>query len=57
MTDKKYPSDLTDEEWKAIQVILLKEEGRSMGRPREIDLRRVWDAIRYITQSLPAGSR
>ena len=48
MTDKKYPSDLTDEEWEVIKAILLKEEGRSMGRPREVDLRRVWDAISYI---------
>lgn len=24
MTDKKYPSDLTDEEWEIIKVILLK---------------------------------
>jgi len=35
MTDKKYPSDLTDEEWEIIEVILLKEEGRSLGRPRK----------------------
>jgi len=51
MTDKKYPSDLTDEEWEVIKVILLKEEGRSMGRPREVDLRRVWDAISYINKT------
>ena len=51
MTDKKYPSDLTDEEWEIIKVILLKEEGRSMGRPREVDLRRVWDAISYINKT------
>lgn len=51
MTDKKYPSDLTDEEWEIIKVILLKEDGRSMGRPREVDLRRVWDAISYINKT------
>ena len=51
MTDKKYPSDLTDEEWEVVEVILLKEEGRFMGRPREVDLRRVWDAISYINKT------
>ena len=51
MTDKKYPSDLTDEEWEVIKAILLKEEGRSLGRPREVDLRRVWDAISYINKT------
>ena len=51
MTDKKYPSDLTDEEWEVVKMILLKEEGRSMGRPREVDLRRVWDAISYINKT------
>ena len=51
MTDKKYPSDLTDEEWEIINVILLKEEGRSVGRPREGDLRRVWDAISYMNNN------
>ena len=33
MTDKKYPSDLTDEEWEVVEAILLKEEGRFIGRP------------------------
>ena len=51
MTDKKYPSDLTDEEWEVVKMILLKEEGRSMGRPREVDLRRGWDAISYINKT------
>lgn len=27
MTDKKYPSDLTDEEWEVIKVILLQRRG------------------------------
>ena len=36
MTDKKYPSNLTDEAWEVIKAILLKEEGRSMGRPRSL---------------------
>ena len=40
MTDKKYPSDLTDEEWEVIKAILLKEEGRSLGvcRTNEVKL-------------------
>ena len=51
MTDKKYPSDLTDEEWEVVKAILLKEEGRFMDRPREVDLRRIWDAIRDINKT------
>jgi len=50
MTDKKYPGDLTDEEWEVVKVMLL-EEGCSMGRPGEVDLRRVWDAISYINKT------
>jgi hypothetical protein len=32
MTDKKYPSDLTDEEWEVIKAILLKRRGSLDGQ-------------------------
>ena len=42
----RYPSDLTDEKWAIVEPLL---PGRNrLGRPREVDLRRVWDAIQYI---------
>lgn len=43
---KNYPSDLTDAEWQIVQPLL---PGRNrLGRPRQVELRRVWDAIQYI---------
>lgn len=45
----RYSSDLTDEEW-AIVVALLPGPNR-LGRPREVDLRLVWDAIQYLASS------
>jgi transposase len=46
---KRYPSDLTDEEWSAIAPLLPKP-GRK-GRRRAIDLREVLNAIRYLVRS------
>lgn len=45
-TATRYPSDLTDAEW-AIVGPLLPGPNR-LGRPRTVDLRRVWDAIQYL---------
>jgi len=43
---KRYPSDLTPEEWAVVRPLL---PGRNrLGRPRQVKLRRVWDAIQYI---------
>jgi putative transposase len=42
----RYASDLTDQEWKLIAPLLPKP--RKVGRPREIDLRAVLNAILYI---------
>jgi putative transposase len=42
----RYASDTTDEEWKLLRRLLPKQ-GR-MGRPREVDLRVIVDAILYI---------
>ncbi|WP_456236983.1 transposase, partial [Alterinioella nitratireducens] len=43
---KRYPSDLTDAEWKIVRQLL---PGRNhLGRPRKVELRRVWNAIQYL---------
>ena len=42
----RYPSDLTREEW---AVVCLLQPGRNrLGRPLQVELRWVWDAIQYI---------
>lgn len=46
---KRYPSDLTDEEWEQI-VPLMPNPGRR-GRPREVDFREVINAVRYLLRS------
>lgn len=46
---KRYPSDLTDGEWKMVRPLL---PGRNrLGRPREVKLRGIWNAIQYIAAS------
>jgi len=46
---KRYPSDLTDEEWSAIWPFLPAPAGT--GRKRRTDLREVLNAIRYMVRS------
>ena len=46
---KRYPSDLTDEEWERIAP-LMPRPGRR-GRPREIEFREVINAVRYLVRS------
>ncbi len=46
---KRYPSDLTDEEWERIAP-LMPRPGR-LGRPREVDFREVINAVRYLVRS------
>ncbi|MGI4746507.1 MAG: IS5 family transposase [Janthinobacterium lividum] len=46
---KRYPSDLTDEEWQRIAP-LMPVPGRR-GRPREIEFREVVNAVRYLVWS------
>lgn len=45
---KRYPSDLTDEEWTAIEPLLPR---RGTGRRAKTDLREVLNAVRYIARS------
>lgn len=45
----RYSSDVTDAEWSIIGPLL---PGPNLpGRPREVELRGVWDAIRYIASA------
>jgi putative transposase len=46
---KPYPSDLRDEQWELIEVVI--PAAKSGGRPREVDLREVINAVLYINRS------
>lgn len=46
---KRYPTDLTDEEWECIAPLLPKRSRR--GRKPRVDMREVLNAIRYMTRS------
>src|ERR671916_3121166 len=44
-----YPSDLTDEQWELVQPVLARNG--TWGRPREVDLRAIVDAIFYLVRT------
>ncbi len=46
---RHYPTDLTDAEWEAVQPFLPKPSLH--GRPWEVDLREILNAIRYLARS------
>ena len=46
---KRYPSDLTDEEWLAVEPLL--PGSSATGRGRQTDLREVLNALRYLVRS------
>jgi len=48
---KRYPSDLTDEEWEIVEPILEKLDPYTTGRPRKVDLREVLNAIFYLNKT------
>ncbi len=45
----RYASDCTDEEWMLIEPFLAAKT--KVGRPRQTDMRAVWDAIQYIART------
>ncbi len=47
---KSYPSDLTDEQWSLLDP-LLPPSRDGLGRPREVDLREVINAILYLNRT------
>ena len=46
---KRYPTDLTDEEWSKIAPLL--PDAARIGRRRRVDLREVLNAIRYLART------
>ena len=46
---KRYPSDVTEEEWERIAPLMPKPGRR--GRPREVEFREVINAVRYLVRS------
>jgi putative transposase len=46
---KSYPSDLTDEQWELIEVVI--PAAKAGGRPREVPMREVVNAMLYINRS------
>jgi putative transposase len=46
---KPYPSDLTDEQWELVEFVIPK--GKPGGRPREVDMREVVNAMLYINRT------
>jgi putative transposase len=48
---KRYPSDLTDEEWEIVEPLLEKLDPYTTGRPRKVHLREVVNAIFYLNKT------
>ena len=46
MTREPYPSDLTDEQWRSVEPLI--PPPAVGGRKREVDMREVVNAIRYL---------
>lgn len=51
MRTKKYPSDLTDEQWNLLRPLLPKRRRQRAGRPCKVSRRDLLDAIFYILRS------
>lgn len=49
MARKPYPTDLTDAEWEALEPLLPRPS--KLGRPREVDLREIINALRYMVRN------
>ena len=49
MTRTAYPSDLTDDQWPRIEPLI--PEALPGGRPREVDMREVINAILYLNRT------
>ena len=49
MARKTYPSDLSDEQWQLLELLLPPE--KPGGRPREVDLREVVNGMLYILRT------
>ena len=52
---ERYPSDLTAQEWAVVCPLL--PGPNHLGRPRQVELRRIWNAVQYIAAAGCAWSR
>jgi len=48
---KSYPSDLTDDEWTLLALLLERPKRDGRGRPRTVDRREVVNAILYVLRT------
>ena len=48
MAEKIYPSDMSDRQWRLIEPLI--PAGKSGGRPRDVDMRVIINAILYIVR-------
>ena len=48
MAEKVYPSDMSDSQWKLIRPLI--PAGKTGGRPRNVDMRGIINAILYIVR-------
>jgi putative transposase len=51
MTRKAYPSDLTNDEWRILEIKYNSLITSKRGRPRAVPLREIFNALRYISRS------
>jgi putative transposase len=49
MTPPRYPTDLTDDEWRVLAPLI--PPARPGGRPRSVDAREIVNAIRYLLRA------
>jgi putative transposase len=47
----RYPSDVSDQEWEIIEPIIIEAKPYETGRPREVDLREILNAIFYLSKT------
>ena len=48
---KRYPSDLTDEQWAILEPLIPPARQNRGGRPREVNMREIVNAIFYVNRS------
>jgi len=49
MARQRYPTDLTDDEWRVLEPLI--PPAKPGGRPRSVDLREIVNGIRYVLRS------
>jgi putative transposase len=49
MTRRRYPSDLSDEQWAELRVYI--PVGKAGGRPRSVDMREIVNGMLYVLRS------